>query len=319
MFNKKTVALSLVLLLTLGVVFTMTGQTNAGWWFFGGDDKAEEQLKGKVKVDGSSTVYPITEAVAEEFMKANPRARVSVAYSGTGGGFKKFVVEETDINDASRKVKAEERERAEANGIEMMRFTVAYDGISVVRNPENDWAKDLSTEQLKQIWEPGSDVEQWSDINSDWPDTEIKLYGPGSDSGTFDYFTHAINGEGGAIRPDFTPSENDNVLVRGVAGNKGALGYFGYAYYQENKDKLDVVAVDGVEPSMETIGDESYTPLARPLFIYVNKASLQNPTVKAFLKSYMNNARKLVPQTGYAPLTEEMYQENIDRIEAATK
>jgi len=319
MFNKKTVALSLVLVLTLGVVFTVTGEVNAGWWPFGGDDKGEEQLEGKVKVDGSSTVYPITEAVAEEFMKANPRARVSVAYSGTGGGFKKFVVEETDINDASRKVKAEERERAEANGIEMMRFTVAYDGISVVRNPENDWAKDLSTEQLKQIWEPGSDVEQWSDINSDWPDTEIKLYGPGSDSGTFDYFTHAINGEGGAIRPDFTPSENDNVLVRGVAGNEGGLGYFGYAYYKENQDKLDVVAVDGVEPSMETIGDESYTPLARPLFIYVNKASLQNPTVKAFLKSYMNNARKLVPQTGYAPLTEEMYQENIDRIEAAAK
>ena len=320
MFNRKAVALSLVLFLTVGVVFTAVGQANAGWWPFGGDDKEDgNKLTGEVKIDGSSTVYPITEAVAEEFMKEHRDARVSVAYSGTGGGFKKFVVEETVINDASREIKPEERKRAEENGIEVMRFTVAKDGISVVVNPENDWAKDLTTDQLKEIWKPNSNVDQWSDVNSDWPDKEIKLYGPGSDSGTFDYFTHAINGEGGAIRPDFTPSENDNVLVQGVAGDEGAMGYFGYAYYKENKDKLDVIGVDGVKPSMETIGNGSYTPLARPLFIYVNKAALQKPTVKEFLKFYMANARKLVPQTGYAPLTEEMYQENIDRIEAAAE
>ncbi len=318
MFNKKVVALSLVLALSLGVVFTLSGQAGA-FWIFGGDDEEENAITGEVKVDGSSTVYPITEAMAEEFMKEYPDARVSVSFSGTGGGFKKFVVGETDINDASRPIKDEEAARAEENGIEYIPFKVGADALSVVVHPENDWAEDLTTEQLNKIWGPGSNVDQWSDVNPDWPDKEIKLYGPGSDSGTFDYFTEAINGESGAIRPDFTPSENDNVLVQGVAGSKYAMGYFGYAYYEENKDKLDTVAVNGVQPSFKSLEDGSYTPLSRPLFIYVRKASLQDPTVKEFLKFYMENGKKLIPSTGYAPLSEKMYQKNIDKIEAATK
>ena len=273
-----------------------------------------DALKGEVKIDGSSTVYPITEAIAEEFMKENPRARVSVAYSGTGGGFKKFAVGETDINDASREVKAEEKERAKENGIEMVRFTIAYDGISVIINPKNDWVKNLSAEQLNKIWEPGSNIKEWSDLNSNWPDKEIKLYGPGPDSGTFSYFTEVINGEEGAIRPDFTPSENDNVLVQGVAGDEGSLGYFGYAYYEANKDKLDAVAVNGIKPSMETIGNNSYTPLSRPLFIYVRKEALEDEVVKEFIKFYLNNATKLVPQVGYVPLSEEGYQEQLEKL-----
>jgi len=300
MKTKKTIFLLVLIISVLAVV--------------GCGQKDPDALTGKVKVDGSSTVYPITEAVAEEFMKANPRARVSVAYSGTGGGFKKFTEGETDINDASRAVKHEEKERIEANGIEMMKFEVAYDGISVIVNPANDWVDNLTVEQLNQMWKPGSNIDQWSDLDSDWPDKEIKLYGPGPDSGTFSYFTEEINGEEGAIRSDFTPSENDNVLVQGIAGDEAAIGYFGFAYYKENQDKLDSVAIDGVKPAMDTIANDEYTPLSRPLYLYVNKASLQKPAVKEFIKFYLNNAADLVSQVGYVPLPEKKYQEQLEKI-----
>ncbi|GAB6100583.1 PstS family phosphate ABC transporter substrate-binding protein [Halanaerocella petrolearia] len=317
MFNKKTLALSLVLVLTLGVVFTATGKVGA-WWIFGGDDEKEE-LTGEVVIDGSSTVYPVTQAIAEEFMKKHPGVRASVGVSGTGGGFEKYTIGETDINDASRKIKPSERKLARENGIKSTRVTVAYDGISVVVNPDNTWAKEMTVEELRKIWEPGSDVEKWSDIRPSWPDKKIDLYGPGSDSGTFDYFTEAINHEEGASRANYTASENDNVLVQGIKGNKYALGYFGFAYYLENKDKLNVVAVDNgngvVKPSMESIGSGEYKPLARGLYFYVSNNSLKdNKAVEKFVEFYMNNAKEIVPQIGYVPLSEEKYQSQLDKL-----
>ena len=274
---------------------------------------AAEELEGTVKVDGSSTVYPITQAMAEEFSYVNPRVRVTVGVSGSGGGFAKFNVGETDLSNSSREIKESEAEIAHENGIEFTEFIVGYDGITVVVHPENDWASDITVEELHQIWKPGSDVQKWSDVRSEWPDEEIDLYGPGADSGTFDYFTEAINGETAASRSDFTASEDDNVLVRGVRGNKYAMGYFGYAYYEENKDTLKALAVNGVEPSPETIGSKEYQPLARPLFVYAKNASLKRPEVKAFLKFYFENAQEIVPQVGYSPLVS--YEEELEIIE----
>jgi len=263
---------------------------------------AAQELEGTIKIDGSSTVYPVTQAMAEEFSYENPRVRVTVGVSGSGGGFAKFNVGETDLSNASREIKESEAKIAQENGIEFTQFIVGYDGITVAVNPENDWVNDMTVEELKMIWEPGSSVETWSDVRAEWPDEKIDLYGPGADSGTFDYFTEEINGESGESRSDFTASEDDNVLVRGISGNKYALGYFGYAYYAENKDSLKAVAVNGVLPSPETIAAQEYTPLARPLFVYAKNSSLQRPEVEAFLKFYFENAEEIVPQVGYAPL-----------------
>lgn len=274
---------------------------------------AAQELEGTVKIDGSSTVYPVTQAMAEEFSYENPRVRVTVGVSGSGGGFAKFNVGETDLSNASREIKESEAEIAHENGIEFTQFVVGYDGITVAVHPENDWANDMTVEELKMIWEPNSSVETWNDVRSEWPDEEIDLYGPGADSGTFDYFTEAINGESGASRSDFTASEDDNVLVRGVSGNKYALGYFGYAYYEENKDSLKAVAVNGVLPNPETIAAREYTPLARPLFVYAKNSAVQRPEVEAFLKFYFENAQEIVPQVGYAPLPS--YDEPLAKVE----
>jgi phosphate transport system substrate-binding protein len=274
---------------------------------------AAEELEGTIKIDGSSTVYPVTQAMAEEFSYVNPRVRVTVGVSGSGGGFAKFNIGETDLSNASREIKESEAEIAAENGIEFTQFIVGYDGITVAVNPENDWANDLTVEELKMIWEPNSSVETWSDVRAEWPDEEIDLYGPGADSGTFDYFTEEINGKSGASRSDFTASEDDNVLVRGISGNKYALGYFGYAYYAENSDSLKAVAVNGVLPSPETIAAQEYTPLARPLFVYAKNSSVQRPEVEAFLKFYFENAQEIVPQVGYAPLPS--YDEVLAKVE----
>lgn len=284
------------------------------------DDKAAAQkLAGEIKIDGSSTVFPITEAVAEEFKKINPDVNTTVGISGTGGGFKKFTVGETDISDASRPIKDKEKKVAEENKIEYIEIPVAYDGLSVVVNKDNTWVDKLTVEELKKIWEPESKVKKWNQIRPEWPDMEIKLYGPGTDSGTFDYFTEAINGKEKASRSDYTPSEDDNVLVQGVAGDKGALGYFGFAYYVENKDKLKIVPIDAgtgaVAPEEKTINDGTYKPLSRPLFIYVSKAALQRPEVKEFVKFYLTEGPKLVPQVGYIALPENMYKESLSKIE----
>jgi len=274
---------------------------------------AAEELEGTIKIDGSSTVYPVTQAMAEEFSYVNPRVRVTVGVSGSGGGFAKFNIGETDLSNASREIKESEAEIAAENGIEFTQFIVGYDGITVAVNPENDWANDLTVEELKMIWEPNSSVETWSDVRAEWPDEEIDLYGPGADSGTFDYFTEEINGASGESRSDFTASEDDNVLVRGISGNKYALGYFGYAYYAENSDSLKAVAVNGVLPSPETIAAQEYTPLARPLFVYAKNSAVQRPEVEAFLKFYFENAQEIVPQVGYAPLPS--YDEVLAKVE----
>jgi phosphate transport system substrate-binding protein len=284
----------------------------------GGESGDDSGLSGFVRVDGSSTVFPVTEAVAEEFQIANPNARITVGISGTGGGFKKFCAGETDISDASRPIKDTEREMCAEAGIEPLEITVAYDGLAVMVNPGNDFAACMTVDELKRIWEPGSTVSRWSQVREGWPDEEMKLYGPGTDSGTFDYFTEAIVGEEDASRPDFTASEDDNVLVQGIAGDPYSLGYFGYAYYAENTDKLKLVAVDGgngcVEPTPETVESGEYAPLARPLFIYVARSALEKPQVDAFVRYYLEQARLLVPQVGYVPLRDQQYQAALAEI-----
>lgn len=291
------------------------------------EDSANQpsELAGTIIIDGSSTVFPITEAVAEEFQVRHPGVRVNVGVSGTGGGFKKFTAGETDINDASRPIKDSEREACKENNIEYVEFPVAYDGISVVVNKENDWAKSMTVAELKKLWEPGSTVKKWNQIRPEWPDLEVKLFGPGTDSGTFEYFTEVIVGEAKASRSDFTASEDDNVLVQGVAGSKGGLGYFGYSYYVENKDKINAVAIDEgksmgpVAPTDETINDGTYSPLSRPLFIYVNKESLKRPEVQEFIRFYMTEGPKLIKQVKMVPLKEEKYQQNLKIMESLVR
>ena len=276
------------------------------------------KLSGTIEIDGSSTVFPVSEAVAEEFHKIHPDVRVNVGVSGTGGGFKRFTVGETDISDASRPIKDSEAQAAADNGIEYYPLRVALDGLSVLVSPENDFVECLTTEQLKMIWEPGSTVTNWSDVDPSWPSSKIALYGPDTDSGTFDYFTEEIMGEAQLSRPDYTASADDNVLVRGIAGGKYSLGYFGYAYYQENQDKLNLVAVDSgsgcVEPTSESIENGSYSPLSRPLFIYVSKASMERPEVKAFVEFYLDNAAELAQEVGYIRLDETEYVSYRDLI-----
>ena len=279
-------------------------------------------LKGTVKVDGSSTVFPITEAVAEEFgkVKEHRRVRVTVGVSGTGGGFKKFLAGETDINDASRTIKQKEIDKAKKNGVKYIELPVAYDGLSVVINKSNSWVDYLTVAELHKIWKPGSTVKTWKDIRPNWPDQKIHLYGPGTASGTFDYFTEAINGKSQVSRSDFTKSEDDNVLVTGVAGDKGSLGYFGFAYYVENKDKLKVVPIKQgdkkpVAPTMTTINNGSYAPLSRPIFIYVNLEAAKKPAVREFVRFYLKQAKELVAEVGYVPLPDQEYQEFLDKFE----
>jgi phosphate transport system substrate-binding protein len=273
--------------------------------------QAAGKIKGEVRIDGSSTVYPITEAVAEEFRAVQPKIRVSVGFSGTGGGFKKFNIGETDINDASRPIKDKEAALAEEHGISFIELPVAYDGLSVVVNPKNDFVDHLTVEELHRIWMPESKVTTWKDVRPEWPDENIDLYGPGVDSGTFDYFTEAINGKSQVCRSDFTASEDDNVLVQGVAGDQNSLGFFGYAYYVENREKLKVVPIDGgngpVAPSEETINNGTYAPLSRPIFIYVSKAAAERSDVEAFVSFYLESASALAGEVGYVPLPEKIY------------
>ena len=267
-----------------------------------------------IKIDGSSTVYPITEAVAEEFQKETGK-KVTVGVSGTGGGFKKFCRGETSISGASRPVKAKEIAKCDEAGISFIEVPVAFDALTVVINKDNDWATEMTPEELKKMWGPDAQgkVMNWSQIREGFPDQPLKLYGPGADSGTFDYFTEAIIKKSKSIRGDFTASEDDNVLVQGVAGDKGGLGYFGLAYYVENKDKLGAVKVKNkegkfVEPSLETVMDGSYNPLSCPLFIYLNatKAAF-DPNVKKFVEFYLNNAAKLSKEVGYVPFSTAEY------------
>ena len=265
-------------------------------------------LTGEVRIDGSSTVYPLTALAAEDFQAENSGVQVTVGSSGTGGGFEKFCRGETDANDASRPIKEEEAAACEANGIQYAELVVAVDAITVVVNKDNTWAKCLTTDQLKKIWEPNSTITNWNQVDPSFPDEKLYLYGPGTDSGTFDYFTDTINGEEGASRTDYTPSEDDNVIVQGVVGSKGGLGYFGYTYFEENADQLTAVQVDSgagcVIPSAQTAQSGDYVPLSRPLYIYPSLKSLQKPEVKAFFEYYVNNDAEIADAAQFIPLNE---------------
>lgn len=277
---------------------------------------AQESGADTIIVDGSSTVAPITSAVAEEFQRENPNLRVPVGISGTGGGFKKFCTGETDISNASRPIKESEFEVCKENGIEYVELPVAFDGMAVMVNLTNDWVECMTVDELKMIWEPEAEgvIMNWNQVRDGFPDRPLNLYGAGVDSGTYDYFTQAIVGEEGASRGDFLPSEDDNVLVQGIAGDENALGFFGLAYYEQNMDKLKLVAVDNndgvcVLPDINTVANGSYQPLSRPIFIYVNRARIdEKPILDQFINFYLANASTLSTEVGYVPLTDEIYQ-----------
>lgn len=306
--QKKTTILAVAIIAILVIALA--------YWYV---SSTSQPLTGTIEIDGSSTVFPITQAVAEEFQKVHPDVRVNVGVSGTGGGFKRFTVGETDISDASRPIKDSEAQDAADNGIEYVEFQVAIDGLSVVVNKENTWVDYMTVEELDMIWNPNSTVFKWNDIRAEWPDQPIHLYGPGTDSGTFDYFTEVIVGTVDASRADYTASEDDNVLVQGIAGDKYALGYFGYAYYAENTETLKIVPIDSgsgpVTPSDETINAGQYTPLSRPLFIYVSKTALARPEVKNFVRYYMENAVQLVTEVGYTAYPSSVYQQNLATLD----
>lgn len=301
MFRKTLSFISIFALIFGGLI----GCSNA--------NTQQNQISGTIKIDGSSTVFPVSQAVAEEFMRENRKIQVTVGESGTGGGFKKWTVGEIDINDASRPIKEEEKQAARQKNIQPIEIPVAYDGIAVVVNKENDFVTDLTVEELKKIWEPNSQVKYWSDVRPEWPKQELKLYGPGTSSGTFEYFTEEIVGEPKKSRTDYTASEDDNALVKGVQGDKFSLGYFGYAYYKENQDSLKIVKINAgkgpIAPNEKTIENGTYAPLSRPIFIYVSSQSLKRPEVKRFVQFYLDTAKTLVPEVGYVPLPEAKYQE----------
>jgi phosphate transport system substrate-binding protein len=293
------------------------GDTAAGTSSESGGD-----LSGRIQADGSSTVGPYTTAAAEAFRRVEPGVQVTVGVSGTGGGFERFCRGETDLSNASRAIKDEEIAACEKEGIEYVEFQVANDALTVVVNPENDWAECLTVAQLKKIWEPGSKVENWNQIDPSFPDQPLKLFGAGTDSGTFDYFTGEINGEEGASRSDYSATEDDNITVQGVSGEKGAMGYFGFSYFEENQDALKALEIDGgdgcVAPSVETAQNATYKPLSRPLYIYAKKDSFARPEVEAFVKYMIDHETEIAESSQYVPLTDEQLTKAKADFEAAT-
>ena len=311
----------------LAVVVAMLAAGCGGGREEGGGDvgaapSAASDLSGRVEADGSSTVGPLTTAAAERFQRANPDVRVTVGVSGTGGGFERFCRGETDVSNASRPIKDEEKAVCDERGVSFTELHVANDALTVVVNPQNTWAECLTVEQLKRIWQPGSEVSSWNQVDSEFPNEKLSLAGPGTDSGTFDYFTDEINGEEGASRSDYTASENDNVIVQAVSGQKGALGYFGFSYFEENAQRVRAVAIDGgdgcVAPSVETAQDGTYKPLARPLFVYVKNESLQRPEVEAFAAYMLDNGKEIAEAARFVPLTEEQLRDARTALDAAT-
>lgn len=295
-----------------------------------GDKKTQKEnkedgtskLSGTIKIDGSSTVFPVTEAVAEEFRAVQPDVKVTIGVSGTGGGFKKFSRGETNLSNASRPIKDKEIAACAENNISYLELEVAYDGLAVLVNPENDWVDNFTVEELKKIWEPAAQgvIMKWNQIRPEWPNEEIHLFGPGVASGTYDYFTEAVVGKSGSSRGDFTASEDDHVLVQGIAGDKYSLGFFGLAYYSENKDKLTLIGVNNgekvVKPTLETVSNGTYSPLSRPLFVYVNSTSVKSPEVVEFVNFYIDNAAELSEDVGYIPLPAELYTKQKENFKA---
>lgn len=288
-----------------------------------GSTSGDAKLSGRITIDGSSTVFVVTNMVAEGFMDKNPDVKVNVSFSGTGNGFKKFAAGETDISNASRPISEKELEAVKTANIEFIEVPVAYDGLTVVVNKENTWVDKLTVAELKKIWEPAAQgkVMKWSDVRAGWPETPLKLYGAGTGSGTFDYFTKVIVGEEKSSRTDYTPSEDDNQLVTGVAGDKGALGYFGFAYYLENQDKLKAVPIDNgngpITPSAETINNRTYAPLSRPEFIYIKKTAMDQPHVKAFVEFYLSpEGQELITKSGYVPFKADVYERILAHVKS---
>jgi phosphate transport system substrate-binding protein len=280
------------------------------------------RMKGSIRIDGSSTVYPITEAVAEEFAEVAPRVRVTVGISGTGGGFKRFTVGETDISDASRPIKSKEHKAAVGNRVDYIEIPVAYDGLSIVVNKANSWVDHLTVDELKSVFREDRAAKLWSEVRPGWPSTPIAIYAPGTDSGTFDYFKEVVAGKKGSIRSDMSVSEDDNVLVRGVVGSEGGIGFFGCAYYFENADKLKVVPIvnpalgKAITPSKATIEGGAYAPFSRPLFIYVNAKSAKRPEVKAFVEFFLSNGPALAEEVGYVRLPEMITKRAANNLRA---
>ena len=276
-------------------------------------------LKGEVRLDGSSTVFPISEAVAEEYRAVQPQVRVTVGISGTGGGFKKLVAGEIEINSASRQINNKERATLGENEINVLELLIAYDGLSVVVHPDNDWVDFLSLEELNQIWQAGSQVKNWSDVRPEWPAEPIALYAPGAESGTFDYFTERVNGNSQSSRADFSASEDDNFLVQGIAGDPYALGYFGFGYYFENRNIVKLVPVDAgmgpVAPSEESIKSGHYRPLTRPVFLYVSEAALSQEAVSDFVAFYLDNAERLATAVGYFAISAQLRDETRSKFD----
>tara|TARA_Y100000746_G_C15406709_1_gene408637 strand:- start:110 stop:1060 length:951 start_codon:yes stop_codon:yes gene_type:complete len=296
-----------------------------GTMFSCGGGKAEDsstnvsektKLTGKIRIDGSSTVFPISGGMAELYRDEEPEVKVIVNKSGSGSGFKMFYAKEIEISDASRPIKEKEIKKCKDYGVDYMEIEVAYDGLAVLVNVENDWVDGFSTEELKKLWEPAAEgkVKTWADVREGWPAEEIKLFGPGTASGTFDYFTEAIVGKSGAIRSDYSPSEDDDVLVQGIAGDKNSLGFFGLAYYEQNKNKLKLVPVNGILPTMETVKNGTYAPLSRPLYIYVSKESAKKAEVSSFVNFYLKNAAEVAKTVGYVPLPDEDYTSSIQKF-----
>lgn len=293
-------------------------------FFFGlllascGSNENSNQLSGDVHVDGSGTVYPVTEAVAEEFRNVRPRIRVTVGSSGSGAGFRKFARGETDISNASRPITDEEQQAAEENNIQFMELSIALDGIAVIVNPENDWMDNITTRELRNIWEPGSKVNNWNDIRPDWPDQEIQLYGPNTAHGTYDFFTETVMGESGASRSDYNAVADYNVAVQGISTDRYALGYFGLAYYEENQGRLKLIGIDNgdgpITPSVETISAGDYV-LSRPLYLYVAQSAAQRPEVQSFIEFYLDNAGALVEEVGYVRLPTSEYDKQKEEFE----
>jgi phosphate transport system substrate-binding protein len=311
----RTKLVAVATALTLGLVATACNTQS------GSGNKDGDTSSGSIQIDGSSTVFPITEAIAEEFKNGSPDVSVRVGQSGTGGGFEKFCNGDTDISDASRPIEADEQKACQKKGIDWVELKVAIDGLSVVVNKDNTFANCLTISELKKIWEPKSTVKTWKDIKSEWPDEEIKLYGPGSDSGTFDYFTKEIVGEEDASRSDYTQSEDDNVLVQGVKGDKNALGYFGFSYLEANNDSIRAVGVDGgngcVTPTLGNIKSGAYSPLSRPLYIYPSKKALAKEHVKSFVEFYLDTVNSVLSDVKYIPLPDRDLKASKEALSSA--
>ena len=319
-YSKLNFLILLTILLSTTIILACSSENQTKDTSEIHSDNTRQKLTGTIEIDGSSTVFPIAQAIAEEFIAIHPDMRIPVGVSGTGGGFKRFTSGETAISNASRPIKDEEAAAAKKNGISFTELTVAYDGISVIVNPDNDWVECLTVDQLNKMWNPDNPAKNWNEIDPSFPDAKLSLYGPGTDSGTFDYFTDVINGDEGVSRADYVASEDDNVLVMGISGDKNSLGYFGYSYYIENKDKLKIVKIDGgvgcVEPTMDTIADGSYSPLSRPVFIYLNNDEYNsNPELQAFIKFYLTEGSQYVSEVGYVPIGDDNYLKELSKME----